>query len=98
MERPRSKEARGLHDSFKTRLRELREPRYKSSMNDKQRKMLGLLEDYMDNSRKYIADSRARHAKGKMPKAQVELLDGLHIYSFTGNFVSIMELHYLPTM
>ena len=98
MERPRSKEARGLHDSFKTRLRELREPRYKSSMNDKQRKMLGLLEDYMDNSRKYIADSRERHAKGKMPKAQVELLDGLHIYSFTGNFVSIMELHYLPTM
>jgi hypothetical protein len=98
MERPRSKEASGLHESFQTRLRELREPRYKASMNNKQRKILKLLEDYMDSSRNYMAESKARHDKGKMPEAQIELLDGLHIYSFTGNYISAMEMHYSPMM
>ena len=67
-------------------------------MNNKQRKILKLLEDYMDSSRNYMAESKARHDKGKMPEAQIELLDGLHIYSFTGNYISAMEMHYSPMM
>ena len=98
MTAPRSKEASGVLDSFKNRLRELREPRYRADMSSDQRKMLKLLDDHMTASRQYIADSKKRHANKNMSAAQLEMLDKVQIYGFTGHFVSAMELHNKPGM